>query len=109
MDADGLDACLGLVADRHRRRLVEELRRAPDGEADISTIVDRMCADRDGSDDAAAREQLAVRLFHVHLPKLEAFGAVEYDLDRGTIEYRYPERLETVMDALPREVPASSA
>lgn len=105
MSSTGLDKCLNLVADRHRRRLIHQLRHGGNGERTIETLVDQL----NGSEQAAAenrpsdRSELAIQVYHNHLPKLAELGVVEYDRERGTVQYRPNERVETVLDSLPEE------
>lgn len=106
----GLDACLGLVADRRRRRLVHQLRHNGNGETTIDDLVDRL----NESERAAAmdqppdREELAIQVHRTHLPKLADFGVVEYDLERGTVQYQPVEQVEAVLDSLPEEFAAAN-
>lgn len=102
-----LDACLRLVADRRRRRLLEQLRHDATGETTIDDLVDRLLGAGvgPGIDRLNDREQLVVDLQHVHLPKLADHGVVEYDLERGTVRYQSDEQVEAVLDRLPEEAP----
>jgi DNA-binding transcriptional ArsR family regulator len=106
MNGDSLDACLGLVADRHRRRLLEHIRHEGDGEVRIDHLVDHLSRAEPAAagDRRPSRDQLAIQLNHVHLPKLADHGVVEHDRERGTIEYRPDEQLEAVLDGLPEEL-----
>lgn len=53
--------------------------------------------------DRQERRRLTQQLAHCHVPKLEAHGVLEFDSRSGAIRYRQPDRLETVLDALPPE------
>ena len=105
MNGDSLDACLTLVADRRRRRLLEHLRHNGNGEVQLDDLVDHLYeAEPAAADDRQmSRDQLAIQLFHIHLPKLADHGVVEHDHERGTIEYRPDEQIEAVLDGLPEE------
>jgi hypothetical protein len=111
MSHTGLDACLGLVADRRRRRLIQQLRRSATGETTIDDLVDQL----HGSEQVAAegwprdRMELATQLHHTHLPKLSDFGVVNYDPGRGTVHYQPVEHVEAVLDSLPGEVAATNS
>ena len=94
---------LQLVADPLRRELLAQLRREVDGETSIDDLVDRLHGNGPvlADDPRRDRELLAIQLYHSHLPKLAGHSIVEYDRERGTVEYLPDERLETVLDSLP--------
>ena len=105
MNANSLDACLTLVADRRRRRLLEHLRHDGNGESRIDDLVDRLYQAEPATADGRqmSQDQLATQLYHSHLPKLADHGVIEHDRERGTIEYRPDEQIEAVLDGLPKE------
>ena len=102
MNGDTLDVCLSLVADRRRRKLLEQLRHNGGGAVQIDALVDHLFqAEPAAADDRqSSRDQLAIELYHSHLPKLADQGIVDYDRERGTIEYRPDDHLETVLNGL---------
>lgn len=105
-----LDACLRLVADRHRRRLLQQLRHDSTGKTTIDDLVDQLLGTgaAPGTEQIRDREQLVVQLYHTHLPKLEDHGVVEYDLEGGTVRYQPNDRIEAVLDRLPEEAPKAN-
>ena len=105
MNDDSLDACLELVADRRRRRLIEHLRHNGNGETPIDDLIDQLHqAEPDIADERQMnRDQLAIQFTHCHLPKLADHGIIEHDPDHGTIEYRPDEQFEAVLDGVPEE------
>ncbi|MFB6201942.1 MAG: ArsR family transcriptional regulator [Halorhabdus sp.] len=106
MTNHGLDACLPLVADRHRRRVIQCLRHESTGTTTFEALVDQVHSL--GSDSSNGprrdREELAIQLRHTHLPKLADRGVVEFDHRTGVVRYHPDEQLETVLDSLPEEV-----
>jgi len=102
----GLDACLNLVADRRRRRLIQQLRHNGNGETTIDDLVDRLNGVEQAptEDQPPDREELAIQVRHAHLPKLADHGVIEYDSERGTVQYQPDEQVEAVLDSLPGEV-----
>jgi transcriptional regulator of met regulon len=104
MNGDSLDACLTLVADRRRRRLLEHLRHNGNGEVRIDDLIDQLYQAEPAADGRQlSRDQLAIQLNHSHLPKLADYGVIERDHERETIEYRSDEQIEAVLDGLPEE------
>lgn len=101
-----LDTCLHLVADRHRRRVINHLRHETDGTATFDTLVDQVHSRASDTKDGPprGREALAIQLHHTHLPKLAAHGVVEFDPRSGAVRYRSDEQVESVLDSLPGEV-----
>jgi hypothetical protein len=101
-----LDACLRLIADRHRRRIIHHLRHEANGTTAFDDLVDRM--HRRAPDAKAGppqdREALAIQLHHSHLPQLADHGVVEFDHRTGVVRYHPDEQIETVLDSLPEEV-----
>mgnify|MGYP000303689268 CR=1 FL=1 len=90
-----IDAVFEVLADARRRRIVRILRAR---EADVVTVPElaealavREPGELDGS-------RLTVSLRHVHLPKLEATGIVEYAADRSQIRYTDPSLVEHLLD-----------
>ena len=104
---NSLDACLELVSDRHRRRVVHHLRHGTDGTTTLEDLVERLhsegCDGKSGS--LQDREQLAIQLHHTHLPKLAEYGVLEFEFGSGTVRYQADEQVEEILDSLPAEAP----
>ncbi|GAB6861848.1 ArsR family transcriptional regulator [Haloplanus litoreus] len=102
---NSLDACLELVSDRHRRRVVHHLRHEADGATTLEDLAEQLhsegCDGKSGS--LRDREQLAIQLHHTHLPKLAEYGVVEFELGSGAVRYQPNEQVETILDSLPTE------
>ena len=82
------DATFELLASGHRRAV---LRRLDDGEEPVpvpelvAAVVTQEASVEFTPDE---HEQVAVSLEHVHLPKLDDAGVIEYDVDAGTVHRR---------------------
>jgi hypothetical protein len=105
MTNSDLDACLRLVADRDRRRVIDHLRHEANGTTSFEDLVDHVhgCASGDKTSSLQDREEVAVQLHHSHLPKLADYGVVEFEHRSGTVRYRPDEQVEALLDALPEE------
>lgn len=105
-----LDTCLELVSDSLRRRLIQQVRREPTGRKTVEALVEALHETEPTpyGGERLDREQIRIRLIHIHLPKLDAHGILEYDHERGTVRYHPDERIETVLDALPRVPPRTA-
>lgn len=87
----------------HRRRLVmHHLRSTPDGVSSFDAVKNQVVewereTDR-GIDSSDLERRLAANLHHVHLPKLEEYGIIEYDWRSKAIRYRPGDVLEAHLD-----------
>lgn len=106
MTDHSLDACLQLVADRHRRRVIHHLRHEASGTATFEDLVDQVYRQDSGCESGSPRDrrELVIQLQHVHLPKLTQHGLVEFDRRSGTVRYLPDERVESVLDSLSGDV-----
>lgn len=81
-----------LVSSPQRQAVVLQLTDS-DGTATFDDLVDALAGDTE-------RAMAAVRLHHVHLPKLRAVGAVEWDDQTGAV--RLTPRARTLADDVER-------
>ncbi|WP_336000655.1 DUF7344 domain-containing protein [Halorientalis halophila] len=92
-----LDACFELLAHRNRRLLLSTLAETGDDRLPLGVLTDQIVSKRVGAVD---HESIVTELHHVHLPKLEAEGVLEYDADRSMVLYRGDERIERFLHAV---------
>lgn len=98
------DALLRLVADQRRRQAIQFLRHEAHGKTTVDELADRVHTGGSVSNDQAPdREQLAVQLYHTHLPTLADHGVVEFEPESRAVRYQPDEQIETVLDSLPDE------
>lgn len=104
------EECLQLVADRHRLALLQELRAEGTNGLSVDDLVTRLHS----SDPITTmtqptdRRELAIQLYHTHLPKLDDHGVVDFNADRGIVQYQPDSQMEAVLDSLPDEVSLAS-
>jgi hypothetical protein len=93
-----LDTAFELLA-RERRRTVLYCLGASDGPISLSELTARV-AEREAADSAAgdSRQEIAISLSQVHLPKLADAAVVEYEHGNERIEYRGDPFVETFLD-----------
>ncbi|WP_331234507.1 DUF7344 domain-containing protein [Natronorarus salvus] len=72
-----------LLSDRRRLRLLAHLSCQSGRPVDFDALVDVVAA----AEPSADRESLAISIAHVHLPKLEAAGLIEYDSALGEVHW----------------------
>lgn len=93
-----LDDYVRYLADRQRRHLLYHL-----ADEDVTTVEDLAATLSESSPDSAAGpagdvDEVALRLRHHHLPKLDDLSAVEYDRPNGVVEVGdIPAELETLL------------
>jgi len=93
-----LDQTLAMLASNERRKLVAYFDRNDVESASmevLTTHLARTQVETDGGDPST--EAAKARLHHVHLPKLQAHGVVEYDSRSGEIRYHPDERIEAIV------------
>lgn len=100
MSPRDLDTLLQLVGDKRRRRTIRHLCEESEGLTTIDELLDAIRENGSGTND---RDQLAIQLHHVHLPKLSEHGVIDFDPESGTIRYRPDTEIETLLDSLAAE------
>ncbi|WP_254280386.1 DUF7344 domain-containing protein [Haloarcula marina] len=93
------DQTLSLLASARRRTVVAVLAEAADTTHTLDSLAARV-AEReavDGGEDVPTH-RVTADLHHVHLPKLDAAGVLEYDSDQRTVVARETARLESLLD-----------
>ncbi len=110
MTNNSLDACLQLVADRHRRRVIHHLRHEATEATTVDDLVDQLHSGDSPSNNGPQRdrEKLAILLHHIHLPKLAEYGVVEFEHRSGAVRYHPDEQVEAVLNSFPGEVSLSN-
>lgn len=97
------DAAFAALSDPYRRAIVASLLRREAAVVDDGELVDQLVDRVEGIDD---RNRAVTELRHVHLPKLDAVGVLEYDprdnvvrADRDVL-VDHLERAEATIDRL---------
>lgn len=99
-DAAALDTIYSLLSDRRRRSVVAVLsdRNSPIELRELATAVTETASDPDDGPPNATRE-VVTTLHHVHLPKLDAAGVIDYDSETNTV---VPRRTAALVPAIER-------
>ncbi|WP_255167416.1 DUF7344 domain-containing protein [Natrononativus amylolyticus] len=86
--APSLDVVFDTLADRRRRYALYYLHDVSDGVATIDDVSSYIVARENSEHDPADhRRHVMTALRHVHVPKLEDLGVVEYDSRSETVRY----------------------
>lgn len=89
-----IDAMFDVLADARRRRVVRILRSCEEP-VPVPTLAEALAGREPGDPDP---DQLVISLRHVHLPKLDATGVVEYTPEGSRIRYDAPALLERLLE-----------
>lgn len=92
-----LEDILRSLADDHRRYVIEYLSETDGEVASLNELVDYVATH---CSDAFGPEEVAIRLHHVCLPKLDDAGLLEYDSRSETVRYRPEPLVEDLLDRL---------
>lgn len=78
-----LDDIISAVADEHRRATLRVLNNADGGPMDLAVLADRIVerVDSGGLPPEEHRRRVRTSLHQMHLPKLDAYGMLQYDTD----------------------------
>lgn len=95
-----------VLSNQRRRYTLAYLKQSEDGRADLSTLATQVAAvENDVPADQVAsedRKSVYVGLRQTHLPKMDQYGLVEYDSDRGEITLtETAEKAHTYMEHVP--------
>lgn len=90
-DNEELDVVHDVLACTYRRQAMKHLIAAEDGVAVVAELVEDIVGHDEATED---RRSAAIKLHHVTLPKLAAYGFIEYDARSQTVRYREAPVLE---------------
>ncbi|ELZ09375.1 hypothetical protein C479_11155 [Halovivax asiaticus JCM 14624] len=85
------DRLLAVVANEHRRAILNSLTSASDQTLEYDALVDRV-ADRVRDEDAERasdehHQRVRIALTHAHLPKLEEVRIIDYEAETGFVQF----------------------
>lgn len=97
-----LDEHLEVLANEHRRRVLEYLRRGQRQVATVDELAEHLRTHRELGSGGPSREdeRLRISLVHLYLPQLEEQGLLDWDRRHDEVRYRGGEVVERVLDAL---------
>jgi len=90
------DAIFDVLSDARRRRVIRILR-TREGAVAVPRLAETLAAREEGE---RCPDQLVVSLQHVHLPKLDATGIVEYTAEPSRVRYDETPLVERLLDQL---------
>ena len=91
---ESLDGLLEVLANERRRRILYYLDGKDDEVATFTELIDYVTVHEADSVDDLASDEVAVALYHTHIPRLEEAGLIEYDARSRTIRYREDPRMK---------------
>ena len=100
-DRQSLDAILELLSQYQRRTMIRYLSDATDNVVSIDDIIDHLeQIERERAGESPGEDHLLSVLVHIHGPKLEEAGLIEYDVRSRELRYYPNERVETVLERI---------
>lgn len=93
-----IDDILTVMADPHRRRLLDHLSSTSENRSSVPELVDAIRSEADGG--AQSKERIRQRLLHVHFPKLSELGLIEHDERSNEVRYVESTPAETFLDEI---------
>ena len=98
-DPDSMDRALALLASRERRMIIQYFDRNDAVSTSVEALTDHLAGAKVEADGGEPPTRTAeAELHHVHIPKLEDYGVVEYDSRSGEVRYHPHERLEALVE-----------
>lgn len=101
-DPERIDRLLELLESKERRKVVEYFRSNGSDTETVDVLgacLARLMVEADGSQEPSS-EVTRTQLHHVHLPKMEEYGVVEYDSRSGHVRYHSDEQVEEIVQFL---------
>lgn len=89
-----VDRHLAVLNHPIRRRVIEHLLGVPGARATVDELAKSLELPYQRVDQSGRRKRLDLQLHHVHLPKLARASVVEFDPERGIVQYHGSDDLE---------------
>lgn len=98
---ESLDEILEILSNYQRRSIIQHLRDAPGHVHSIDGVIDHLQRlERQRHGDAPGEDHILSVLVHVHGPKLDNAGLVDYDIPSRQIRYYPDERYELILEQI---------
>lgn len=94
LDENRVDAVFDVLSNARRRRIIRELRTNGDAMF-VPALAEALAVREPGTPDP---DRLVVSLQHVHLPKLDATGVVEYGREQSQVRYDETPLVERLLE-----------
>lgn len=100
-EAMSFDMALELVSHYQRRAILRHIAETEDGSCSIESLIDQLVAlERERSGESPGEDHILSVLVHVHGPKLEESGLIEYDIPEQEVEYIGNEKFEAFLEGI---------
>lgn len=98
-----VDLVLEILSQYQRREILRFCRDAPTNTFPMHQVITHLRdIEAEQNDEEPGTDHLQSVLIHVHGPKLDAVGLVEYDIGEQYIEYFPNEQIETALEHIDR-------
>lgn len=100
-EAMSFDMALELVSQYQRRAILRHVADNDDSSCSIESLIDHLIdLERQRSGDAPGEDYILSVLVHVHGPKLEESGLIEYDIPEQEVEYLGNDEFEEFLEQI---------
>lgn len=96
--SEEIDRWFAVLAQHERRCIVDFLRRREVDRVPVRDIVSHLQRSDTARDE---RDEIAMALHHIHLPKLATADVLDFDPSSGTVRYRGNELVERLLESTP--------
>lgn len=98
-----LDETLEILSNYQRRAILQHLRDSPDAVHSMDEVVRNLREiEQEKRSDPPGAEHLLSVLVHIHGPKLDDAGLVDYDLPNSEIRYHPRDHVEELLEQIER-------
>jgi len=95
------DQILELLGQYQRREIVRHLRNSPDEGSSLDDLVAYLeSVERERTTSVPGQNHLLSVVVHIHGPKLEAAGLIDFDVPGRELRYYPDERVEGMLDCI---------
>ena len=95
------DQILEVVGQYQRREILRHLRTTPDRDHSLNELVSYLeSVERQRTTTVPGQDHLLSVFVHIHGPKLEEAGLVEFDVSSRDLQYYPDERVEGMLDCI---------
>jgi DNA-binding transcriptional ArsR family regulator len=91
-----------ILKNKRRRRVIEFLNEQEDEKTTLSVLAEHIAAEENDVDvsqiTSSQRKRVYIGLYQCHLPKMDKYGIIDYQQNRGTIELRDVSQIDRYLE-----------
>jgi hypothetical protein len=91
-----------ILKNKRRRRVIEFLNEQEDEKTTLSVLAEHIAAEENDVDvsqiTSSQRKRVYIGLYQCHLPKMDKYGIIDYQQNRGTFELRVVSQIDRYLE-----------